>query len=97
MITDNTFAGKVAGGPAYVLGSTFLHGDEEELEERSRETVAEIFGADHRGVMNFLFCDGSVRAVEVAIDERLYLALSTAQDQKPGEGLVHVSPVFVAP
>jgi prepilin-type processing-associated H-X9-DG protein len=80
-----------------VLGSTFLHGDEEELEERSRETVAEIFGADHRGTMNFLYCDGSVRPVDIAIDNNVYLALSTTQDQKPGEGIVHLAPVFVAP
>ncbi len=97
MITDNTFAGKVAAGPAYVLGSTFLHGDQEELEERSRDTVAEIFGADHRGAMNFLYCDGSVRSIDVGIDDQVYLALSTTQDQKPGEGLVHLAPVFVAP
>jgi prepilin-type N-terminal cleavage/methylation domain-containing protein/prepilin-type processing-associated H-X9-DG protein len=97
MILDNLNTGKVAAGPAYVLGSTFLHGDEEELEERSRETVAEIFGADHRGTMNFLYCDGSVRPVDVAIDNNVYLALSTTQDQKPGEGIVHLAPVFVAP
>jgi prepilin-type N-terminal cleavage/methylation domain-containing protein/prepilin-type processing-associated H-X9-DG protein len=97
MVVDNTISGKVAGGPAYVLGSTFLHGDQEELEERSRDTVAEIFGADHLGMMNFLFCDGSVRPIEVTIDDNLYLALSTTQDQKPGEGIVHRAPVFVAP
>jgi prepilin-type N-terminal cleavage/methylation domain-containing protein/prepilin-type processing-associated H-X9-DG protein len=97
MIVDNTIEGKVAAGPAYVLGSTFLHGDQEELEERSRDTVAEIFGADHLGVMNFLYCDGSVRPVEVAIDDQVYLALSTTQDQKPGEGIVHIAPLFAAP
>lgn len=94
IITDNTLHDKIAAGPAYVLGSTFLHGDQEELEERSQDTVAEIFGADHRGVMNFLYCDGSVRAVSVEIEDRVYLALSTTKDQKPGEGIVHYSPNY---
>lgn len=94
IITDNTLHDKVAAGPAYVLGSTFLHGDQEELEARSQDTVAEIFGADHRGVMNFLYCDGSVRAVSVEIEDRVYLALSTTKDQKPGEGIVHYSPNY---
>ena len=97
MITDNTFTGKVAAGPAYVRGSTFLHGDQEELEERSRDTVAEIFGAQHPGVMNFLYCDGSVRVINVEIADNVYLALSTTSDQRPGEGIVHFSPVFIAP
>jgi prepilin-type N-terminal cleavage/methylation domain-containing protein/prepilin-type processing-associated H-X9-DG protein len=94
MVPDNTFPGKIAAGPAYVLGSTFLHGDQEELEERSRDTVAEIFGSDHHGVMNFLFCDGSVRPVDVNVDDRVYMALSTTKDQKPGEGIVHFSPTY---
>jgi prepilin-type N-terminal cleavage/methylation domain-containing protein/prepilin-type processing-associated H-X9-DG protein len=94
IITDNTIHDKIAAGPAYVLGSTFLHGKQDELEERSQDTVAEIFGADHRGVMNFLFCDGSVRPVRVDIEDRVYLALSTTQDQKPGEGVVHYSPEY---
>jgi prepilin-type processing-associated H-X9-DG protein len=94
MVPDNTFPGNIAAGPAYVLGSTFLHGDQEELEERSRDTVAEIFGSDHHGVMNFLFCDGSVRPVDVNVDDRVYMALSTTKDQKPGEGIVHFSPTY---
>jgi prepilin-type N-terminal cleavage/methylation domain-containing protein/prepilin-type processing-associated H-X9-DG protein len=92
MIVDRLKAGKVAAGPAYVLGTTFLHGDEEELEERSRETVAEIFGSDHPGVMNFAFCDGSVRPVAVGIDDKTFMALSTARGQRAGEGIVHYSP-----
>jgi len=97
MILDNLLPGKVAAGPAYVLGSTFLHGDEEELEERSRETVAEVFGSDHPNVMNFLYCDGSVRTISVEIDDATYLALSTTQDQRVSDGVVHSSPVFVTP
>lgn len=95
MIVDNRIAGKVAAGPAYVLGSTFLHGDQEELEERSQETVAEIFSAEHGGVMNFLYCDGSVRPINVDIEGAVYLALSTRSDQRPGEGFVHFSPDLV--
>ena len=92
MVLDNVFPGKVAGGPAYVLGSTFQHGDQEELEERSRDTVAEIFSSDHPLVMNFLFCDGSARAIDVAIEDRPYQALSTRSDQRPGEGVLHANP-----
>jgi prepilin-type processing-associated H-X9-DG protein len=85
--------GKLAAGPAYVLGSTFLHGDQEELSEESRDTVAEIFSSEHGAVMNFLFCDGSVRAVENDIDEVPYMALSTTHDQLVGEGIVHANPL----
>jgi prepilin-type processing-associated H-X9-DG protein len=97
MVIDNLIEGKVAAGPAYVLGSTFLHGDQEELEERSRDTVAEVFGAEHRGTMNFLYCDGSVRTIDDSIEEAVYLALSTRSDQRPSEGIVHASPVFDNP
>lgn len=97
MVVDNLLPGKIAAGPAYVLGSTFLHGDQEDLEERSRDTVAEIFGAEHLGVMNFLYCDGSVRVIQDEVDERVYLALSTTNDQRPGEGVVHSSPIFTDP
>lgn len=94
LIVDNMIAGKVAAGPAYVLGSTFLHGNQDELEERSRDTVAEVFGAEHAGTMNFLYCDGSVRPVREDIDEGVYLALSTTNDQRAGEGEIHLAPVF---
>jgi prepilin-type N-terminal cleavage/methylation domain-containing protein/prepilin-type processing-associated H-X9-DG protein len=93
MIVDNLKPGKVAAGPAYVLGTTFLHGDEEELEVRSRETVAEIFGSDHAGVINFAFCDGSVRAIDTTVDDAIYMAMSTTQDQRPAEGIVHLTPL----
>ena len=92
MIVDRLKPGKVEAGPAYVLGTTFLHGNEEELEERSRETVAEIFGSDHPGVMNFAFCDGSVRPVAEGIDDKTFMALSTARGQQNGEGQIHYSP-----
>jgi prepilin-type processing-associated H-X9-DG protein len=97
MVIDNLIAGKVAAGPAYVLGSTFLHGDQEELEKRSRDTVAEVFASEHPGTMNFLYCDGSVRTIDEGIEERIYLALSTRSDQRPSEGIVHASPVFENP
>lgn len=97
MVVDNLIAGKVAAGPAYVLGSTFLHGNQDDLEDRSRDTVAEIFGAEHRGVMNFLYCDGSVHMIHVDIDEQLYLALSTTHDQTPGVGIIHDGPDLTDP
>jgi prepilin-type processing-associated H-X9-DG protein len=94
MIVDNLLAGKVAAGPAYVLGSTFEHGNQEELEERSRDTVAEVFGAEHRGIMNFLYCDGSVRVIHEDIEADVYLALSTRGDQQPSNGIVHLNPIL---
>ncbi len=97
MVMDHLISGKVAAGPAYVLGSTFLHGNQDELEERSRDTVAEVFGAEHAGVMNFLYCDGSVRTIHETIDESVYLALSTTNDQPPSEGAIHLAPVFDTP
>jgi prepilin-type processing-associated H-X9-DG protein len=93
IIVDRLKPGKIAAGPAYVLGTTFLHGDEHELEERSRETVAEIFGSAHADIMNFLFCDGSVRTIAVEIDDHTYMTMSTTQDQLPSEGVVHFSPL----
>lgn len=68
-----------------------------DLEDRSRDTVAEIFGAEHRGVMNFLYCDGSVHVIHVDIDEQLYLALSTTYDQTPGVGIIHDGPDLTDP
>ena len=93
IVVDNLKPGKIAAGPAYVLGTTFLHGNEEELEERSRETVAEIFGSEHPGIMNFVFCDGSVHTISVEINDASYLGMSTAHGQKPGEGIVHENPL----
>jgi prepilin-type processing-associated H-X9-DG protein len=54
--------------------------------------VAEFFGSDHPGVMNFAFCDGSVRPVAEGIDDRTFMALSTARGQQNGEGQIHYSP-----
>jgi len=96
LVIDNLKPGKVAAGPAYVLGTTFLHGNQNELEERSRDTVAEIFGSEHPGVMNFLFCDGSVRQVQLEISDDLYLALSTTHDQTPAQGIIHSDPLASA-
>jgi prepilin-type N-terminal cleavage/methylation domain-containing protein len=93
LVPDHLKPGKVAGGPAYVLGTTFLHGDEEELEERSRETVAEIFGSDHPGIMVFAFCDGSVSTIEVAIDDRTFQQLSSRRGEYDTAGLIHDSPL----
>ena len=92
LIVDLLKQGKVAGGPAYVLGTTFLHGKQEDLEERSVDSVAEIFASDHPDVMNFLFCDGSVRSISVMIDDDAYKALSTRGSQIPAEGIIHESP-----
>ena len=92
-VIDNLISGKLAAGPAYVLGTTFLHGDEEELEMDSRETVAEIFGSEHPGIMCFLFCDGSVRTVPQEIDNQLYLALASIQDDQFSEAIVHQNPL----
>ena len=37
LVLDNLKPGKVAAGPAYVLGTTFLHGNQNELEEQPRD------------------------------------------------------------
>jgi len=92
LIVDRLKVGKVAGGPAYVLGTTFLHGKQEDLEERSVDSVAEIFASDHPDVMNFLFCDGGVRSISVMIEDDAYKALSTRGSQIPAAGIIHDSP-----
>ena len=37
------------------------------------------------------------RVVNVDVDEAVYLALSTTNDQRPGQGIVHLSPTLPTP
>jgi prepilin-type processing-associated H-X9-DG protein len=97
MIVDQLKSGKVAAGPAYVLGTTFLHGNEEELEVRSRETVAEIFGSQHPGVMNFVLCDGSVTTIALEIDDMVYQQWSSRRGEYGAGGVIHASPLPETP
>lgn len=97
MIVDNLKTGKVAAGPGYVLGTTFLHGNEDELEVRSRETVAEIFGSQHPGVMVFALCDGSVAIVSNDVDDDVFNRMSNRSGDYDTHGLVHSNPLPEVP
>lgn len=97
MVVDHLKEGKVAAGPAYVLGTTFLHGNEEELEVRSRETVAEIFGSQHPGVMNFALCDGSVTTIALEIDDVVFQQWSTRRGEIGAGGVIHATPLPETP
>jgi hypothetical protein len=96
-LPDNQKPGKMAGGPAYVLGTTFAEGfniETSEMEEHMVATFAESFGSDHPGGCFFLFCDAGVRFVWDDSDPAVMNALST-RDSNPHSGterVIHESP-----
>lgn len=96
-VLDNQQPGKMAGGPAYVLGTTFAEGfniETSEMEEHMVDTYAESFGSDHPGGCFFLFCDAGVRFVWDDTDPGVMNAMST-RDGNPHSGeerVIHSSP-----
>jgi prepilin-type N-terminal cleavage/methylation domain-containing protein len=97
MLIDNQQEGKYAGGPGYVLGTTFKEGFNIEsipLEIGEQHSYAESFGSQHPGGSYFLFCDAGVRFVWNDADPAAMNALST-RDGKPHSGteqIIHESP-----
>jgi hypothetical protein len=98
MILDHQQPGKYAGGPAYVLGTTFKEGfniEEVPVDAAEEQTFAESFGSQHPGGCFFLFCDGGVRFVWNDADPVVMNVLSTrAGNPKNGgqEPVIHSSP-----
>jgi hypothetical protein len=96
-VLDHQKPGKMAGGPAYVLGTTFAEGfniESGEMEDHMVDTYAESFGSDHPGGCFFLFSDAGVRFVWDDTDPAVMNALST-RDGNPHSGeerVIHDSP-----
>ena len=96
-LIDNQQPGKYAGGPGYVLGTTFKEGfniETSELDPNEQQTYAESFGSQHPGGAFFLFCDGGVRFVWDTADPAAMNALST-RDGRPHSGteqIIHQTP-----
>lgn len=97
-VLDNRKPGAFAGGPAYVLGTTFNEGfnieTSTEMAHGTESTFAESFGSRHPGGAFFLFCDAGVRFVWEDADPAILNALST-RDGNPHSGeerIIHSSP-----
>jgi prepilin-type N-terminal cleavage/methylation domain-containing protein/prepilin-type processing-associated H-X9-DG protein len=88
-----------AGGPAYVLGTTFKDGfnicETQGEDSQSSVTYAEAFGSEHPGGCHFAFCDGGVRFVYDTVDPAVMNALATRETMsKEGkeDPIIHESP-----
>jgi prepilin-type N-terminal cleavage/methylation domain-containing protein/prepilin-type processing-associated H-X9-DG protein len=97
-VIDNQNPKVFAGGPAFVLGTTFNKGfnieTSTEMAHGTEDTLAESFGSVHPGGANFLFCDGGVRFIWDDADPSILNALST-RDGNPHSGverIIHDSP-----
>jgi prepilin-type N-terminal cleavage/methylation domain-containing protein len=97
-IIDNQQPGLYAGGPAYVLGTTFHEGfnieTSTEMDHNTMGTFAESFGSQHPGGAFFMFCDAGVRFVWDDADPAIMNALST-RDGNPHSGterIIHENP-----
>lgn len=96
---DHQNEGQFAGGPGYVLGTTFKDGFNicltEDTDRNATTSYAESFGSVHPGGAYFAFCDGSVRFVFDDADPAVMNALAT-RDGVAKEGrvdpIIHQSP-----
>jgi hypothetical protein len=96
-LPDNQQPGKYAGGPGYVLGTTFKEGFNIELsplDVEEKDTYAESFGSQHPGGSFFLFCDAGVRFVWDSTDPAVMNTLSTRHGRPHSgkEQIIHASP-----
>ncbi len=94
-LIDRLLVGRLAGGPGYVLGTTFKDGfNLEEVVDDPREdhSLAEIFGSMHPGGANFAFCDGGVRFIKDTIDPTVMNAISTRCGTPYGGETIHSNP-----
>jgi prepilin-type N-terminal cleavage/methylation domain-containing protein len=96
-LIDNQQEGKYAGGPGYVLGTTFKEGFNIEtvpLDAEEIDSYAESFGSQHPGGSFFLFCDGGVRFVFDSTDPAVMNAISTRHGRPHSgtEQIIHESP-----
>jgi type II secretory pathway pseudopilin PulG len=96
---DHQRTDKYAGGPGYVLGTTFKDGfnicESLEHDPNSSTSYAESFGSVHLGGCHFAFCDGGVRFIFDTIDPAVMNALATRDEQtKDGkmDPVIHESP-----
>jgi type II secretory pathway pseudopilin PulG len=97
-VIDNMKPGLFAGGPAFVLGTTFNEGfnieTSDDMDHGTAGTFAESYGSQHPGGAFFLFCDAAVHFVMDDADPSILNALST-RDGNPHSGeerIIHESP-----
>jgi prepilin-type N-terminal cleavage/methylation domain-containing protein len=96
---DHQHAEQFAGGPGYVLGTTFKDGfnicETEDVDRNASTSYAESFGSQHPGGCYFAFCDGGTRFVFDTVDPAVMNALAT-RDTVAKEGkvdpIIHESP-----
>ena len=97
-VVDHQQPRKYAGGPAYVLGTTFKEGfniEEVPVDASEEQTFAESFGSQHPGGCFFLFCDAGVRFVWNDADPAVMNVLSTRSGNPKNGGeepVIHSSP-----
>jgi prepilin-type N-terminal cleavage/methylation domain-containing protein len=96
---DNQHEGQFAGGPGYVLGTTFKDGfnicTTEDTDRNATTSYAESFGSVHPGGAFFALCDGSVQFIRDDADPGVMNALATrAEVAKEGrvDPIIHQSP-----
>ena len=96
---DHQHPGQFAGGPGFVLGTTFKDGfnicQTDGVDRNATTSYAESFGSDHPGGAYFGFCDGGVRFVFDDVDPSVMNALATRSSiAKEGkvDPIIHESP-----
>jgi prepilin-type processing-associated H-X9-DG protein len=95
-LVDRLVDGKFAGGPGFVLGTTFKNGFniETEIDDPNEDgSFAESFGSLHPGGANFVFCDGGGRFIrKETIDPAVFNTLSTRAGNPKGGEVIHADP-----